>query len=153
MCRPVELNSQKLKDAFLRKYKKDTKIKLPINEIKKEYFQSYQAHHIIPVEIIEENVDASQYKKYNDEWNCLMIPACDEIIIHCKNHPRYNEFVREFITMLWEVFPDYSFEDIAKGIAEVIREDFNNALTMERLNNRKMSMDTFAEKYLWNVYC
>lgn len=154
MCRPVKLDSQKLKNNFLGVYKKDTLFNLAKVKIKKDYLKGYQAHHIIPVEVIKEYVEESEYEFYNQDWNCLMVAEYGDAIIHSGSHPRYNEFVEKFIAMLFEVFSETSFAEIAVGIATIIREDFNDALTKERLQHtRDMSMDTFAENYLWDVYC
>lgn len=161
MPRSSKLNSQQLKNHFKSHFKEDTELK----EIDKDLFEGYQAHHIIPAVVLQGyGIPEDELGIYNLEWNCLLVANYDDAIIHNGSHPSYNDFVTEFLNVFMEVFKEdgYPFSEIAKGVADIIRDDFNDALSRERIiklnaerNNEDFavkSMDDFANTYLWNVY-
>lgn len=153
MCgRPRNLNSAKLKNIFLKKFKGETGLTASQRAIRTEYFQSFQAHHIVPVEVIQEYSDSVDYNFYNQDWNCLMIPSYGDAIIHNGSHPQYNEFISALIKVYRQTYPDANLRDIAVGIADFIRMVLDNALVEERRQGGRISLNQFAEKYLWPVY-
>lgn len=61
-----------------------------------------QAHHIIPVEFLCELYNCEESKlseEFNDEWNCLMLPARGEetALRHLGCHPKYTRMVGELV--------------------------------------------------------
>lgn len=152
MPRPGELSSQKLKNCFLREFKRATELTESQRAIRTEYFTGYQAHHIVPVEIIRNVINPGDYTYYNQDWNCLMIASYGDAIVHRTSHPRYNDFMALLLTTYRAAYPDASWEDIAYNATEFIRMVLDYAVVEQRRKHEQIDLDQFADIYLWAVY-
>lgn len=83
---------------------------------KKDWAKRYNAHHIIPNEVVRDHIKPSDTNPYNDPWNCIMLPNLrkasarnDAFVYKGKsgnkhltkplhaNHPNYNQKTAKYI--------------------------------------------------------
>lgn len=162
MCRPTELSSTSLKSSFVEEFRKLTALTISKKKIDTLYLRGYQAHHIVPVQIIKKFSSSDDYDFYNCAWNCLMVPNSNAYIVHNGSHPSYNDFVQELISGYLELYNSYgdeispqfgsSLHDVAVAAADLIKTEYNRAETEQRIAEEVITMDEFADKYLWKVY-
>ena len=60
-------------------------------------YKNYQAHHIIPIEVLTEifEVDCEDLSEdFNQTWNGILLPINGLDYSHHGSHPHYTEFVR-----------------------------------------------------------
>ena len=154
--RNKNLDSRKLKDNFVKLYKIECEISSSIRKVKQEFLQNYQAHHIVPVQVLKAlEINESDYGDYNKETNCMLIPKYGDAIVHNGSHPIYNAFVLLYVEDMIDLFNNgnYLQKEIILGAAEWIKDEYNEALTKERnMHIRTLSMDDFAKIYLWDKY-
>lgn len=97
--------------------------------------RNYQAHHMIPLELVR-TMDADNQCFYDQDWNCLMLPNSDDAIIHYGNHPDYTEYVKRLIGEYIRNHTDvtYTFYGAAKAVASAVRAWYNDVIPSLRNN-------------------
>ena len=156
------LTSEKLKREFLKVFKKDSGIRCSMKKIRQDLLINQQAHHIVPVQVLKAlNINENAYENYNRESNCLIVPKMGAPIVHNGAHPQYNAFVLLYIEDSFALFEEseskYSEKEIILAAADIIRDAFNDAMSIESRNyyfgdQLSLSMDDFARRYLWAYY-
>lgn len=82
---------------------------------KKDWAKNYNAHHIIPNEVVRDNIKPRDVSPYNEAWNCIMLPNLSKVRtgalfkykgksgnkdnekpLHA-NHPNYNYRVSQYV--------------------------------------------------------
>ena len=113
---------------------------------------TYQAHHIIPGEVvkyfIETKYSDSNKEVFNEAWNAILIPSNPEFltIVHIGSHDRYSKFIKLVLEKSDCLTYDL-YVDLCKMFAEVLQRKFN-----ELNYGSQLTLDQFAEIFLEPVY-
>lgn len=113
-----------------------------------EAARNKQAHHVIPVEILEELYhcdEAALPETFNETWNCLMLPTdASQEFVHWGSHPWYTNFIRRQIN---DICQGNITEDTLKEVAAVIRtfcEENMEPFIEMKLGGKINDIETYA---------
>lgn len=108
----------------------------------KDSFVGYEAHHIIPVEVLTQIFDMQESElgeEFNGTWNGIFLKKCGEDNSHAGSHPNYSELIRELLQK--EIDNGQSVMDAIKNLAAVIK----NTLIESKNNDLGGSINEFEE--------
>lgn len=115
------MNSTRLKNNYI----KEENLQLKIKDL-----SGYQAHHIIPIEVVKNYAnlaDKDEDEYYDGAWNCLLLPEESEYALcnHKGSHPEYTKYVGRLVL---EIMNDrrIDFKTAAREAAELIRTFYND---------------------------
>lgn len=142
---PQYLNSSTLRSNVLASYN---------GEVERYHIDpyTYQAHHIIPGEVVKYFIETkypySNKEVFNEAWNAILIPSNPEFltIVHIGSHDRYSKFIK----LVLEKFncPTYDlYVDLCKMLAMILNKKFN----MPNYGSQ-LTLDQFTEIFLEPVY-
>ena len=105
-----------------------------------DWAKYYNPHHIIPNEVVRDNIQPDDPDPYNDAWNCIMLPTLSKVRARAAfpykgksgnkdttkplhaNHPNYNYRVSRHITRSLKSSDDDTAKlNKAQSLATVIR--------------------------------
>ena len=105
-----------------------------------DWAKNYNPHHIIPNEVVRDNIQPDDPNPYNDAWNCIMLPNLSKVRARAAfpykgksgnkdttkplhaNHPNYNYRVSRHMTRSLKSSDDDSAKlNKAQSLATVIR--------------------------------
>lgn len=101
--------------------------------LRRAQIRHYQAHHMIPLELVRQHDAENQYY-YDQDWNCLFLPDSDDAVIHSGSHPDYTSYVGRLIDYYIQNHTNtrYTYYGASLGIAKAIRAWYNDVIPILR---------------------